>query len=88
MLQRGEIKIRNGMYFMTGQIFCVLKPKAGRIISVLQEMQCKHNSFFFLIISVISCFVDNIFITSVLMNGIVAFNSNADELFFCQFSNV
>ena len=27
MLQRGEIKIRNGMYFNTGHTFCVLDTK-------------------------------------------------------------
>ena len=32
MLQRQKIKIRDGMHFMTGQTFCVLKSKAtGRL---------------------------------------------------------
>ena len=35
MSQREEIKISNSMYFMTGQSFCVLERKAGRLDSVL-----------------------------------------------------
>ena len=33
MLQRGNIKIRDGMCFMTGQTVCVLERKAGRLAS-------------------------------------------------------
>ena len=35
MLRTGENKIKNRMHFMPGQIFSVLEPKAGCLVSEL-----------------------------------------------------
>ena len=40
MLQKGEIKTRNSMYFMTGRTLNVLEPKAGRLVSVIFSVPC------------------------------------------------